>query len=120
MKQSKLLTFALWFALIITMIFVIKENRYFDENVKQSMVEIYDEYLSQQDSVMKSKQLLSTRAALQELVIDSAAVSKEWKDWDLFIVRPRKDGDSLINGQLHQIYWEKINRQKISYFEKLR
>ena len=116
-------TFNILFSLAILVSIVILDltnKRNFTKHVKKATVEIYDNYLSVKDSQLTSKQVLSVRETYKQLKLDSISVKMDSATLNLFIVRPFLQKDSTIKGYLHEVYWQKVDRQEIPYFEELR
>jgi len=119
MKQ-KAINIIFLFAILASIIVLIQNNRNFTKDVKKATVEIYDNYLSVKDSQLTSKQVLSVRETYKQLKLDSISVKMDSATLNLFIVRPFLQKDSTIKGYLHEVYWQKVDRQEIPYFEELR
>ncbi len=88
--------------------------------VKVGMYKVYQEYLSERDSVKITSKPIAERLTLKELREDSAGLSAERPDLKLFIIPPQPSGDSIIKGQLKAIYYRMQKREKIPYFELLK
>ena len=109
--KNKLLTVAI----TIMCVWVTYHTLYHEPTVKKGMIEIYDEYLSKPDIIMKSKQAFPERSSLRELVIDSITLQKQHPLMNLFIALPV----DTVKGRVHEIYWDTIPRFKILIFENM-
>ena len=107
-QQFNQLLIAIFIAILTVAFFFNKAT--FKLNVKRSVIEMYEDYLSEQDSSMQSKNYISQRRTYKELKVDSMYNQIDSAELRLFIVRPYMIGDSLVKGQLHEIYYKKIKR----------
>ena len=115
----KKFTLILTLGIIFIAISTFAQNE-FKEEVRKAMLEIYEDYLSVSDSVLKPFQPqppFIQRESLEELIIDSTEVQTQYPNMQLFILRPIIEADTLIKGRLYQVYWDKVPRQKIPIFE---
>ena len=118
--RQKTINIIFLLAILASIVILVENNRNFKKDVQKTMVETYDNYLSVQDSQLTSKQVLSVRETYRQLMLDSISVKIDSASLNLFIVRPFLQKDSTIKGYLHEVYWKKVDRQEIQYFELLR
>ncbi len=120
MKANEILNLVLHQICSLTLVLVLLFITH-DKVVELGMVKIYENYISEQDSIMKSvgKNPLSVRGTHKELLRDSVVAQMDSTTLKLYILKPQLQPDSTMKGALYEIYWGKVPRQKVPFLEEL-